>query len=150
MLKIPTVFEPKGAFTFLLACIKEYNPAHRKTGIGPHIKSFLADPTIKELLDNSQAPAAPAMHTSQEPGNDIQAALKMLTIAINNIQHKLSTPPKQQPAPTTVKCGKGLSNTPTEKYSAIAGTRPPNPSLVVDLAHLKLADEDWPKPEIVC
>jgi hypothetical protein len=149
MSKIPTVFEPKGAFAFILACIKEYNPADRKTGIGPHIKSFLADPTIKELLDNSQAPAALAMHISQEPGNDIQAILKSLTIAINNIQHKLSTPPKQQPTPTTVKRSKGPSTTPTEKYLAIAGARPPNPSLVVDLVHLELA-EDRPKPETIC
>jgi hypothetical protein len=108
MLKIPMVFEPKGAFAFILACIKEYNPAERKMGIGLHIKSFLADPTIKELLDDSQAPAALATHIPQEPGNDIQATLKLLTIAINNIQQKLSTtPPKQQPAPTIVKRGKG-------------------------------------------
>jgi hypothetical protein len=150
MSKIPTVFEPKGVFAFILARIKEYNPAERKSGISPHIKSFLADPIIKDLLDDSQAPAAPSMHTSQEPGNDIQAALKSLTVVINNIQHKLSNPPKQQTAPTAVKRGKGPSTTPTEKYSAIAGARPPNPSLVVDLMHLKVAEEDRPKPEIIC
>jgi hypothetical protein len=150
MSKIPMVFEPKGAFTFILACIKEYNPTERKTGIGLHIKSFLADPTIKELLNNSQAPTAPTTHISQEPGNDIQATLKSLTIVINNIQHKLSNPPKQQTAPTTVKRSKGPSTTPIEKYLAIARARLPNPSLVVNLAHLEVADENWPKLEIIC
>jgi hypothetical protein len=53
MLKFPMVFEPKGAFAHLLARIKEYNPTARKTDISPHIRSFLADPTIRELLDGS-------------------------------------------------------------------------------------------------
>ena len=39
---------------------------------------------------------------------------------------------------------------PTRSYSAIAGARPPNPSLVVDLAHLGIKLEDQVKPEILC
>jgi hypothetical protein len=54
-LKTPTVFELKGAFTYLLTQIKEYNLTIRKTDISPHIRFFLADLTIKELLDGSQA-----------------------------------------------------------------------------------------------
>jgi hypothetical protein len=85
MSKTLTVFELKGAFTFILACIKEYNPPDRKMDIGLHIKAFLADPTIKELLEDSQAPAVLAMHITQVPGNNIQATLKLLTSVINNI-----------------------------------------------------------------
>jgi hypothetical protein len=101
MLKIPMVFEPKGSFMYILACIKEYNPANRKSDIGLHIKAFIANPIIKELLEDSQAPAVSAKHISQEPRKDIQATLKSLTAAINNIQHKLPTTlPKEQLTPT--------------------------------------------------
>jgi hypothetical protein len=151
MSKTPTVVEPKGTFTFILARIKEYNLADRKMDIGLHIKAFIADPTIQELLEDSQAPAVPAKHIPQEPGKDIQAALKLLTTAINSIQQKLSTTlPKQKLTPTTAESGKGSSTTCTKKYLAIADARPPNLSIVVDLAHLKLADEDRPKPEVIC
>jgi hypothetical protein len=33
---------------------------------------------------------------------------------------------------------------------AIASVRPPNPSLIVDLAHLGLAEDNRPKPEVIC
>jgi len=151
MSKTPTVFEPKGAFTYLLARIKEYNPTARKTDISPHIRSFLADPTIKELLDGSQAPAAAVAPATQLPGDEIQATLNALSLAITSIQKKLAEPHKQQQsAPPTAKRGAGPSTTASKKYLAIAGTRPPNPSLVVDLAHLKITDENWPKPEDIC
>ena len=35
-------------------------------------------------------------------------------------------------------------------YSAAAGSRPPNPSLVVDLAHLGVSSKNWMKPELIC
>jgi hypothetical protein len=150
MSKIPTVFEPKGVFAFLIAQIKEYNPAARKTDIGLHIRLFLANPTIKELLNNSQAPAATAEHILQMPGDEIQATLKLLSLVISSIQKKLSTTYKQQAAPSIPKCGKGPITTTTKKYSAIARSRPPNLSLVVDLAHLNMMDMNWPKLEHIC
>jgi hypothetical protein len=150
MPNIPTVFEPKETFASLLTHIKEYKPNARKSDITPHLKSFLADPTIRDLLDGSQAPTVAAVPIPQAPGDKIQATLKSLSQAIISIQKKLATPQKQQPAPSTVKHGKGPITAPPKLYSAIAGSRPPNPSLVVDLAHLNLAAEDQPKPEIIC
>jgi hypothetical protein len=46
MSDFPMVFKPKGAFTFLLAQIKEYNLTTRKLGILPYLKAFIADPII--------------------------------------------------------------------------------------------------------
>jgi len=149
MSNIPTVFEPKGTFASLLTCIKEYNPNARKLDITPHLKSFLADPTVKKLLDDSEAPANAATPIPSAPGDEIQATLKSLSQAIISIQKKLATPQKQQPDPSTVKCGKGPITMPPKLYSAITSSRPLNPSLVVDLAHLNLAAEDRPKPEII-
>jgi hypothetical protein len=150
MPNIPMVFEPKGTFASLLACIKEYNPVARKSDIALNIKSFLADPIIKDMLDDSQALATTAVPIPLELGDKIQATLKLLSQVISSIQKRLSTLPKQQPTPATVKRGKGPITAPPRKYSAIAGSRPPNPSLVVDLAQLKLTDEDWPKLEAIC
>ena len=39
---------------------------------------------------------------------------------------------------------------PPHTYSAIARSRPPNPSLMVDLSHLGIKLEDWVKPEVLC
>src|SRR6266705_2586045 len=39
---------------------------------------------------------------------------------------------------------------PQRTYSAAAGSRPPNPSLVVDLAHMDFPDGSRPRPEIIC
>ena len=45
---------------------------------------------------------------------------------------------------------KGNTPTPSCTYSAVAGARPPNPSLVVDLAHLGISEKDWVRPEVLC
>ena len=39
---------------------------------------------------------------------------------------------------------------PQKTYLAIAGSRPPNPSLVVDLGVLKITDHNHPQPETIC
>jgi hypothetical protein len=44
---------------------------------------------------------------------------------------------------------KDTNKTPKCIYSAVAGIRPPNPSLVVDLLHLKIVVEDQLWPEIL-
>jgi hypothetical protein len=52
-------------------------------------------------------------------------------------------------SPTT-KHGKGNSNNTAKLYLAAVGSRPPNPSLMVDLAGLELTAEDQPRPEALC
>src|SRR5260221_312738 len=60
-------------------------------------------------------------------------------------------PPSKNP-PNAHKKQKGGENKqqPQCTYSAAAGSRPPNPSLVVDLAHMDFPDGSWPRPEIIC
>jgi hypothetical protein len=149
MSKIPTVFEPKGAFSFLLSCIKEYNPLSRKSGILPHLLTFIADPIIQELLNSNKDPTTPAPSGPQTQITGIQSTLSSLSKAISSIQKQLNTNSKTKAtAPTKGKDGK--TKPPQKTYLAIAGARPPNPSLVVDLAHLGLVDEDRPRPEVIC
>jgi hypothetical protein len=149
MSDFPTVFEPKGAFTFLLARIKEYNLTTRKLGILPHLKAFIADPIIQELLDCGKDP------TTVEPNNqtaedlNIQSTLQSLTKAIASIQKQLKPHPKAQAAPP--KKGSGANNSKlTKMYAAIISTCPPNPSLVVDSGPLFVAEKNWPTPGELC
>ena len=72
----------------------------------------------------------------------------MLTKALAGIQ-KPSTTPNKPPSQPTPK-GKGTTPTPSRIYSAVAGARSPNPSLVVDLAHLRIAAKDRVRLEILC
>ena len=136
------VFEPNGAFSLLLSRIKEYNPTSRKMGIGPHLRTFLADPTIQEVLGTGKDPAPQPSVPPINPESEIQVTLKSLSKAIQDIQKKLSNPPTLAKASSTAKCAGAITTQPRKTYLAIAGSRPPNPSLVVDLVHLSIVNED--------
>jgi hypothetical protein len=45
--------------------------------------------------------------------------------------------------------GGGNSKSTQHTYLAVASTRLPNPSLVIDLAHLELTAESWPSLEFI-
>jgi hypothetical protein len=113
-----TVFKPKGAISFLLSHIKEYNPTAQKLGILPHLKSFIADPTIQELLNDSQNPAASANNSTHAKDNDIQSTLSSLSKAITSIQKQLTTPPKSK-ANTLAKENNVNSKKTPKTYTAI-------------------------------
>ena len=152
MSNLPTIKIPPAPFEQILQCIHKLPKLSLKAEVGPHLQNFLADPTIQSILDNDNAHAA-----SQEPPSQavelkgIHASLATLTKAIEDIQKKVAPPsPKNQLDPTATKRGKGNLNSTAKLYSAAAGSRPPNPSLVVDLAGLEIAAEDRPRPEIIC
>jgi hypothetical protein len=146
MSNIPTVFEPKGAFSFLLSRIKEYNPTSRQTGILPHLKSFLADPIISELLKSNKP--TPADSTTP-PTAQIMSTLSSLTRAVSSIQKQLNTHPKDKAMAVPMKAANPAS-TPHKTYLAIAGSRPPNPSLVVTLDGYIFEEGTRPSPGAVC
>jgi hypothetical protein len=122
--------------------IKDYNPTSRKIGIGPHLRTFLADSVIQEILGVGDVPAHQLSVHPANSGNDIQNTLKSLSKAIQDIQRKLSTPTTLTKATSTTKRAGATAKPSLKTYSAVAGSRPPNPSLVVDLAHLGIASKD--------
>jgi hypothetical protein len=150
MSNIPTVFKPKEAFSFLLSRIKEYNPNSRKTGILPHLKSFLADTTIQDLLCEGKDPALPANTSPIAPDDDIRSTLQSLSKAISSIQRQLSTTPKPKAATPDKGNKANGKKTPPKTYAAIAGARPPNPSLVVDSAKFFEAEKNRLAPGELC
>jgi hypothetical protein len=151
MSKVPTVFDPKWFFSSLLERIKQHPPSTLKANVGPHLQSFLAEPTIKDILDSSKAPTAPNAPLPDTDLQKIQQSLTTLSKAIADLQKKVSPPsnPKQK-GPVAETCVKGKANSPIKSYLAIAGSRPPNPSLVVDLANLDLHGSSRLNPEAIC
>jgi hypothetical protein len=158
MLNIPTIkiplpaFDPKILFANLLQCIQKHPKLTLKADIGPHLHNFLADPIIKHILEDGKIPAIALEQTSHQVDlAEIHSALDALTKAVTDIRKKVDYPlNNKQQAPTTAQHAKGKSNSPIKSYAAIAGTRPPNPSLVVDLAGLELPTEGHPRPEEIC
>ena len=147
MSKFPTGFDPKGFFENLLARIKQHPPSTVKADVGPHLHKFLADPSIQSILALGQAPAPSSSSANNAELQAVQQTLKSLTKAITDIQKKVSHPSK---VTANTKHGKGNAKPSHKTYSAVAGSRPPNPSLVVDLAHLGLEPASRPRPEAVC
>ena len=155
MSKVPTVprplRSPKDSFDNILNAIISTDPSKREAIIKPHLLSFIAHPIIKELLGQSKTPA-PAEPPSPQTLElkQIQDALSSLSKAVDRLS-KGNNPSKNPPS-TPCKKQKGGENSkqPQRTYLAVARSRPPNPSLVVDLAHLSLPVEGQPRPELIC
>ena len=149
LFRSPMVIEPKEAFSLLLCCIKEHSLIPRWANILPHLKSFLTDPIIQEILEASQMPAKTPDNNQQAQLTNIHSTLQSLSKVIANIQKQLNTLPKVQATPLQ-KEAKSFNKQSCKTYLATARVRPPNPSLVVDLAHMVPTEEDRPRPEIIC
>jgi hypothetical protein len=123
------VFDPKWFFSSLLEHIKQHPPSTLKANVGPHLQSFLANPTIKDILVSSKAPTAPKAPLPDTDLQKIQQSLTTLSKAITDLQKKVSPPsnPKHK-GPDIETHIKGKANSPIKSYLAIAGSRPPNPS----------------------
>jgi hypothetical protein len=145
------VFDPKWFFNSLLEHIKSHTPFTLKADVGPHLQDFLADPTIKDILGSSKAPTAPSAPIPDTDLKMIQQSLTSLSKAITDLQKKVTpTSSPKQKGPVAETREKGKAKPPIKSYSAIAGSRPPNPSLVVDLACLELQKSSQLHPEAIC
>ena len=131
----------------LLNHIITLKPPEREALAKPALQAFTSHPTIQPLLSLGNAPAHNSAISNTPALSDIQKTLTALSKAIEGIQKPSTTPSKKQPTQTP---GKDSTKTALRSYSAVAGVRPPNPSLVVDLAHLGIAKEDRLRPEILC
>jgi hypothetical protein len=138
MSKIPTpqraIDGPKEAFNCILECILAMQPAIREAKIKLHLLNFISHPTIKELIGHSNDPLAQTESSNLELAK-IQETLMQLSKAVNTLKKGNTTPSEKANL-----CRKQKASTTSKPapctYSAVAGSRPPNPSLVVDLAYL--------------
>ena len=155
MSKIPTVPRPSGtpkdSFDNILNAIISTDPSKREAIVKPHLLSFITHPVIKELLGQSEPPAqakSPSPQTSEL--KQIQDTLSLLSRAVDRLSkgNTLSNNPNTS-SRKKQKSGEKAKH-PKRTYSAVAGSRPPNPSLVVDLAHLNLPVEGRLRPELIC
>jgi len=153
MSKVPTanVFgTPADAFDYILNAIIATDPSKREALIKPHLQTFIDHPIIKDITGQSEAhaPADGTLLTTLELKR-IQDSLNSLSKAVDCLSK--GNPPSKNP-PIARKKQKGGENKqqPQRTYSAAAGSRPPNPSLVVDLAHMDFPDGSRPWPEIIC
>src|SRR5260221_9485720 len=155
MSNIPTVNRPfnspKEAFDYILNTIIPTTPSGRVTLVNPHLESFLNHPIITEIVGTGNDPAPP------DVSPPINLELKQLQDSLNTLSkavERLSkgNPPSSNPTPSKSQKQKGRDSKqqPQRAHSAVAGSRPPNPSLVVDLAHLDFPDGGRPKPEPIC
>ena len=142
---------PSQAFENILHMIICTSPDIQLAKVKPHLLTFISHPIIKELIGQSDAPAQADVNTS--PNLDlqkIQESLQQLSKAVealkkapppfSNKDTKASKSKQKSPAPPSA---------PPCTFSAIAGARPPNPSLLVDLAKLSIGKEGWVKLEIL-
>ena len=144
MSNFPTI---KKLLESLLNIIIALKPPKREAKAKPALHAFLSHPTIQLLLNKGQPPAQKSSLLQTPDISEIQKTLSMLTKALEGIQ-KPSTTPRQQPSSQSKV--KDKTNNPTHTYSVVAGARPPNPSLIVDLSHLGIAAKDWVRLEILC
>jgi hypothetical protein len=98
-------------------------------------------------------PTSSTAHSQTTPSvsseiKEIKSSIQALSRAMASL-HKKANPPSKKPTAPNVSA-KGTTPNPTQTYSAVAGSRPPNPSIMVDLAHMGIAPQDWPKLDKVC
>jgi hypothetical protein len=152
MSKLPTPLQalegPKEAFDCILKCILAMQPPSREAKIKPHLLNFISHPVIKDLIGHKDDPPAQKDSNNLELAK-IQETLAQLSKAVDTLK-KGNTTPSEKANPRSKQKASATSKPTTHTYSAVARSRPPNPSLVVDLAHLGVSAGDRVKLETIC
>jgi hypothetical protein len=116
------------------------------------LTQFLQCPTITKhglapsLPDNSNPPPPQAPDTLSDL-KEIKDTIKSLSKAIGEL--KRPTPPTSKPSPATTKPGPPPTPTTKKTYSAVAGSRSANVSIVVDLANMQFGLMGRPRPPTI-
>ena len=147
----PATGGPKKAFEDLLNNIITSSPAQRLAIVWPHLLTFLSHPIIKELAIQSESPAQAQPLTSNNLElQKIQDSLVQLSKAVDALKKGNPSSHKDTKANANKAKPAAPQKSPPHTYSAITGSRPPNPSLVVDLSHLGIKLENQVKLEVLC
>ena len=125
------------AIKSLLNIIIFLKPSDREAKARPQLQKLLAYPTIQPLLIQGNIPAPPGDISSELA--QICKSLTALSKTVNSLQK--GNPPSKPTYPSschTQQKGKDTSKPSPHTYSAIAVSRLPNPSLVVNPENFKL------------
>jgi hypothetical protein len=139
---------PKEAFDCILEHIIATQSAIREAKIKPHLLNFISHPVIKELIGRSDDPLAQTDSNNLELAR-IQETLAQLSKAVDTLK-KDNTTPSEKANPHSKQKASTISKPAPRMHSAAAGSRPSNPSLMVDLAHLGVSTGNRVKPETIC
>jgi len=145
IVRIPNMFgSPSDAFDYVLEAIIATDPLKREALIKPHLQAFIDHLIIKDIAGQSEAPAI----ASKTPPTtlelkQIQDTLSSLSKAVDHLS-KGNSPSKNPPNARKKQNSEENKQHPQCTYLAVAGSRPPNSSLVVDLAHIDFLDGSWP------
>jgi len=147
----PALRGPEKAFESLLITIICTEPHIRLAKVKPHLLTFITHPVIQELIGKSDVPAQPTVDTSPNLElQKIQDSLLQLSKAVDALK---KVPPPSNKDTSASKGKQKLSapiKTPPCTFLAITRARPPNPSLLVDVAKLGMGKEGQIKLEILC
>ena len=144
---------PQEAFETILSQIIQTTLFIWEAKVKPHLLTFLSHPIVKELIGGSNAPAQP--NTDNSPPLElqkIQDTLQQLSKAVEALKKAPPTPPSCKDANVSKSKQKVSTppHPPSRTFLAIAGARPPNPSLLVNLANLGIDKEGRLTPETLC
>jgi hypothetical protein len=140
---------PKESFKRILNSIVSAQPASSEAKIKPHPLNFISHPIIKELLGRKDDHPPAQTNSNNLDLVKIQESLVQLSKAVDAL--KKGTTTTSEKASSRAKQKASTTSKPaTRTYSAVAGSRPLNPSLVVDLAHLGVSTGDQVKQEAIC
>ena len=140
---------PEEAFNYVLQKIIHSSLSTREAKIKPLLHNFISHPIIHNLLSNDKIPAPTQDNSNNSDLQKIQDNLTSLTKAVESLKKgALST--QKLLAPKHTKGVPPSSSPPLCTYSAIAGSRPPHPSLVLDLAKSGLDKDSHMKLEKLC
>ncbi|KAH9956761.1 hypothetical protein BC827DRAFT_1270680 [Russula dissimulans] len=152
MSNIPTVTDPQILVDSLLNSIETATTASAKLHLNSALATLLSHSTFKTILgkfsfinidDNETAPSPPTDNLSSL--NEIKFSLSLLAKAIASLQ--ASPPPiKLLKTPNMAKFPLAP---PKKTFTAIAGIRALNPSLVIALSHLQLPPGERPSPVLI-
>ena len=150
MSKIPMLKLVEKNFTNIISALQAYEGEPTEIILISYLHTFLNNPHIRLHLGfNTQAsppPDSPPSHDSNKI-TSIKETLKTITKAVEGLQKKAHPPSKK--TPTAQSMGTPPARQ-TRTYLAASGSRPPNPSIVVGLAHIEFTDQNRPQLDQIC
>ena len=135
----------------LLNTIIALSPSEREAKAKPFLQTFISHPTIQQLLKKDDDPVHIGEPCTNTDLSLIQKSLAAISKAVESLKKGHTNSKNTTPSSCSAQQkSKNPSKPPSHLYSAIARSRAPNPSLVVNLEIFKFTVEARPTPKAIC